>query len=162
MIMKKSGLLTLAVAGSLALSGCTTTGPKQQQGALLGGAGGLAAGALIGNAVGGRDGALVGAAIGGIAGALIGSEIGREMDERDRALHDAAVKRAYAMRSAHAGPVHQTWYNPATGNRGEIKVLRAHDGNPNCAVFVDTYYKKGSSGPIRDENQHCAGADGSF
>lgn len=161
MFMKKSGLCTLVVAGALALSGCTTTGPKQTQGAVVGGAGGLVAGALIGNAVGGRDGALVGAALGGLAGALVGSEIGRDMDERDRALRDAAVRRAYAQQAAHHRSVRETWHNPATGSRGEIRILRTQAGSPNCATFVETYDRQ-KANQVREETNHCAANDGSL
>lgn len=69
--MKKTILLTTALASALALGGCNTPGERAAGGALLGAAGG----ALIGSAVsGGRaGGALAGAAIGGTAGAIVGA-----------------------------------------------------------------------------------------
>lgn len=159
MIIDKFRISVAVVAGALALTGCTTTGPKQTSGALIGGTTGMVAGAIIGNAIGGRDGTIVGAAVGGLAGGLIGSEIGRELDERDRAMREAAVRRAYAANASHR----QTWYNPVTGNRGEIQRLNTHPENgTRCATFVESVYKKGAAQPIREENKRCANADGSF
>ena len=64
-------LLTIAVAGLLALSvaGCTTADQR-----VAGyGVGGAALGALAGGAINGGKGALAGAAIGGAGGALVGA-----------------------------------------------------------------------------------------
>lgn len=158
---RNRSIALLLVSSSLVLAGCTTTaGPKQTQGALLGGAGGAVAGALIGNAVGGRDGALVGGAIGALAGAAIGSEIGREMDERDRAMWQAARERA--VRQARAGTrVSQNWHNSATGSSGRIVTLRTYQKNgQTCSMVRDVYFKGGIRKSYSEEHEICSGSDG--
>ncbi|NLH82592.1 MAG: glycine zipper 2TM domain-containing protein [Phyllobacteriaceae bacterium] len=158
---RKGSIALLLVSSSLVLAGCTTTaGPKQTQGALLGGAGGALTGALIGNAVGGRDGALVGGAIGALAGAAIGSEIGREMDERDRAMWQEAHERA--VRQARAGSrVSQRWHNNATGSSGQITTLRTYQKNgQTCSMVRDVYFKGGAKQSYSDERELCSGSDG--
>lgn len=69
--MKKTLLMSAALASSLALAGCYTPQERAVGGALIGGG----AGALIGSAVsGGRaGGALAGAAIGAAGGAIVGA-----------------------------------------------------------------------------------------
>lgn len=154
----------LLVTSSLVLTGCTTAGPKQQSGALMGGLGGAAAGAVIGSAIGGRDGALVGAAIGGLGGALIGGEIGRQMDERDRAARNAAMRAAFAEQARNkTGHVRRAWTNPTTGNRGEFVALRTYtqDGK-SCAVFKESYHKHEGGQTFSEEHTRCAGADGFY
>jgi outer membrane lipoprotein SlyB len=70
--MKRTILLTTALASVLALSGCNTYNPQDRAvgGALLGGATGAAIGGLAGgNAGSAVAGGLIGAAAGGIIGA---------------------------------------------------------------------------------------------
>ncbi len=73
--MKKTFALTLALVGSLSVSGCYT--PQQQQGTLVGGALGAGGGALIGSALtgGSAGGAIAGGLIGAGTGALIGNSV---------------------------------------------------------------------------------------
>jgi len=61
-------------------SGCVSTGPNTQQGAVAGGALGALAGAIIGNNSGHRT--LEGAAIGGAVGAVAGGTIGNSVDQQ--------------------------------------------------------------------------------
>jgi hypothetical protein len=70
--MKKTILLTTALASALALSGCNSYNPQDRAvgGALIGGATGAAIGGLAsGRAGGALAGGLIGAAAGGIIGA---------------------------------------------------------------------------------------------
>jgi len=73
--MKKTIILTLALAGAASVSACQT--PQQQTGTLAGGAIGAGTGALIGSAVSGGSagGAIAGGVIGAGTGALIGNAV---------------------------------------------------------------------------------------
>jgi len=62
-MMRKLGMAGVLVAGSLAVSACTTG-----QGAVIGGATGAAVGGVATNSIGG---ALVGGAVGALAGAVL-------------------------------------------------------------------------------------------
>ena len=61
-------------------------GNKQGTGTIVG----ATAGAVAGAAIGGPSNRVGGAAIGAVAGGLLGNVIGRDMDERDRQLAEAA------------------------------------------------------------------------
>ncbi len=160
--IRHRSIAALLVSCSLLLAGCTTTGPKQTQGALVGGLGGAAMGAVVGNAVGGRDGAIVGALIGGLGGAIVGSEIGRELDERDRALRQAALDRAFAQRTARSAS-RQTWSNPQTGHHGEIVRLRTYQENgQSCSEFREMAYKPEVGRSFSEVHTKCANSDGLF
>jgi surface antigen len=161
-LIRSRSIAALLVSTAILLAGCTTTGPKQTQGALVGGLGGAAVGAVVGNAVGGRDGAIVGALIGGLGGAIVGSEIGRELDERDRALRQAALDRAFAQRNARVGS-RQTWSNSATGHSGEIVRLRTFsDNGQNCGEFKEMLYKPETGRSFSEVHTRCANSDGLF
>jgi hypothetical protein len=70
--MKKTILLTTALASALALSGCNSYNPQDRAvgGAVIGGASGAAIGGLASGTAGGAlAGGLIGAAAGGIIGA---------------------------------------------------------------------------------------------
>jgi len=77
--MNKTKTLALAVTATMALGGCASNEPMDDQTRtkVEGSAIGALVGAAIGAAVNGRDGTLVGAAIGGGAGYLIGNEIAK-------------------------------------------------------------------------------------
>jgi uncharacterized protein YcfJ len=70
-------MLSMSLAGALAVSGCYT--PQQQTGTLAGGAIGAGTGALIGSAVSGGSagGAIAGGVIGAGTGALVGNAVTR-------------------------------------------------------------------------------------
>lgn len=79
--MLKRGFIAVACA-ALILTGCETTGPKQQSGAVIG----AVAGGLIGSQFGGSGRArLAGGLIGAVAGGVIGGSIGAQLDAQDRA-----------------------------------------------------------------------------
>lgn len=85
--MNKTILLaSLALGGSVLLSGCAGTGPDTQTGAVAGGALGALTGAIIGNNSGGHN-ALGGAVIGGVVGAIAGGTIGNTMDHENGTIY---------------------------------------------------------------------------
>ena len=153
----------LGVAITLALSGCSqTTGQNEAAGTGAGLVAGALAGGVVGQAVGGQNGAIVGSLVGAAAGGVIGNRIGRELDERDRAMREAALQRAMAVRVDQPAP-RVTWRNPVTKNRGRIERTRTFEqGGRNCAVFVEAYDKQGVASPYTDQYTRCANPDGSF
>lgn len=76
MFISKPRLAVLVlVAGAALLPGCRSSGPRAQDGALIGGALGAIGGYAIGNHNGSRtNGTLIGAAAGGLFGWLIGDQ----------------------------------------------------------------------------------------
>lgn len=82
----KSKSIILAVAASLAASGCTTIGPDGKPTTNVGASAGMGAGigAVMGGLVGGKKGALIGAALGGGAGFLIGTDVRKKELEAAR------------------------------------------------------------------------------
>lgn len=87
MILRLNKSILLVSAAALALAGCTTNGPNQNQkarsGAVIGGLTGAAAGALAGgNSKQRRNQALVAGAI----GAGIGAAIGNQLDKQEADL----------------------------------------------------------------------------
>ncbi|KAA3654664.1 MAG: OmpA family protein [Proteobacteria bacterium] len=70
--MMNKTLMIAAMAGVLALPGCTTT---ETQNKTIGAVSGAVLGGVVGNQVGGRRSTVVGAALGGAFGYLIGSQV---------------------------------------------------------------------------------------
>lgn len=68
----RTTLIIAALAGALALPGCTTT---ETQNKTIGAVSGAVLGGVVGNQVGGRRSTVVGAALGGAFGYLIGSQV---------------------------------------------------------------------------------------
>lgn len=112
-------LVSISMAAWLGMTGCATTGPREQSGLLIG----ATLGSLVGAAASysshrdwyhGGDGYSTAAiVIGGLVGAAIGGSIGRQMDERDRQYA------GYALENVRTG-VPSTWRNPDTGYEYEI------------------------------------------
>jgi surface antigen len=107
------------IAASMAVTGCSTYGPNNQNetmGTILGGA----AGAWAGSSIGRGDGRIVATAAGTMLGAAIGNQIGRSMDELDR------MKANRAQQFAYAAPIGETivWNNPDSGNYGNVTPVR--------------------------------------
>ena len=83
-----------ALALTLALGTDTACGPRAQQGAVIGAAGGAVAGGAIGAATGSTaKGAIIGASVGGAAGAIIGDIMDRQARELEREIEGAKVER---------------------------------------------------------------------
>jgi len=104
------------VIAALAVSACTPGREKEEIGTVVGAGTGVAIGSMIGKG-GGNIAAMV---IGGLLGGYIGNTIGRQLDDRDRMLHDQAAQQALAA------PVGQkiTWNNPNTGHSGAVTATR--------------------------------------
>ncbi|WP_139790618.1 hypothetical protein [Rhizobium rhizosphaerae] len=124
------------------LPGCQSVGPNTAVGAGLG----AALGGLGCAAVGGRAGACLAIAT---AGAIIGGAIGAQIDERDRAEREAALRRA-ARENRRV-----SWRGSKTGNRGTITPLRAVVQNGrNCQMVQETYFKDGE--PVSGQTTVCS------
>lgn len=140
MLKKKLGASVGALAiASLVLTGCENVGQKQTVGTLAGAAGG----AVIGSQIGGGTGKLAAVAVGTLLGGVIGSEIGRQLDERDKMLHQQAYEQA---RSAPIGET-ITWDNPNNSHRGSVTPVRegtSSSGNY-CREFQQTIYVGGQA-----------------
>ncbi|HEY8963028.1 MAG TPA: RT0821/Lpp0805 family surface protein [Alphaproteobacteria bacterium] len=162
-------LLSTALIGGLALSGCAGTGynntydgygntggglNKQQIGTGVG----ALAGGLAGSQIGGGKGQLWATGAGVLLGALIGSSVGASLDKADIAYMQQAQSRAYAA------PIGQTisWNNPQSGNSGTYVPIR--DGRTSsgsyCREYRQTIYVGG-----RQETavgQACQNSDGTW
>ena len=125
-----------AVAGIVVLSmasGCTTGGPKQTGGTLLGGIGGAALGSQFGKG----QGQLVGVAAGTLLGAFIGSSIGESLDKADQMYANQTAQKSFE--SAKSGQT-QGWSNPDSGHSGTItptKTFQTNNGQY-CREFTQT------------------------
>ncbi|MBL9194962.1 MAG: YXWGXW repeat-containing protein [Opitutaceae bacterium] len=84
--MNKSLILASGAALATLFTGCVGSGPRTEQGAVVGGTLGAIAGAVIGHNSRGGD-ALGGAIIGGVAGAVTGGAIGNGVDHREGTIY---------------------------------------------------------------------------
>jgi len=136
--MMKKTVSALALT-SLVLAGCNHVGAKQTVGTVAGAAGG----AVIGSQIGGGSGRLVAVAVGTLLGGLVGSEIGRQLDERDRLLHQEAYE------DARSAPVGETisWNNPNSGHSGSVTPVREGTSSSGayCREFQQTIYVGGKA-----------------
>lgn len=160
----KTKLMTVALAATIALTGCTgnntgqpvlgNMGTKQT----IGTAGGAIAGGLLGSKIGGGSGQLWATGAGALLGAFVGSSIGASLDRADMQYYNQANQQA------HNAPVGQTinWNNPQSGNYGSITPVRdgrSASGLP-CREYRQTIVVDG-----RAENatgRACQQPDGSW
>lgn len=150
--MKK--ILMLVVAAGMITAGCEGTGNKQAWGTVLGAGIGAALGA---HAKGDAEPAVI--MMGALAGGLIGNQIGKQLDEADRvkmaqARYDALeYNRSYDT---------QGWYNPDTGNRGDITPYPAYqnDQGQYCREFQQTIIVGGDE--VDGYGTACRQPDGSW
>lgn len=143
-------IIALLVATGL-VSGCAHT--NEQSGGLIG----AGLGAFIGHALGGdsRTGRVASATFGGLFGAAIGSEIGRQMDERDRLMHQRA--RYYALRDNRPA----RWDNPETGNEGWVTPGPGYrEQGRYCREYQQTIIVGGR--PVEGYGTACQMPDGSW
>lgn len=104
--MQHQVLSSIALATTLAFSGCATyQGQQEQAGMVIGGI----LGGVLGNQVGGGHGRTAAIIAGTLAGAAIGGAVGHSMDETDR------MRTAQALETVRTG-VPSRWHNPDTGN----------------------------------------------
>jgi len=104
--MNTKALNSIALATTLALSGCATyQGQQERNGMVIGGI----LGGVLGNQVGRGSGRTAAIIAGTLAGAAIGGAIGHNMDANDRA------RAAQTLETVRTG-VPSRWHNPDTGN----------------------------------------------
>ncbi|MDX1640476.1 MAG: OmpA family protein [Balneolaceae bacterium] len=90
---KLSLFLSLILAVTLTVSGCSNWS-KTAKGGVIGGAAGAAAGAVVGKTLGNTAaGALAGAAVGGTVGAIIGRQMDKKAAELEEKLEGATIQR---------------------------------------------------------------------
>jgi len=122
-------VLAPVLAAALLVAGCET---KQEQGTVAGAVVGAGVGAFFGSGSGKVAAIAGGAVLGGITGNLIG----RELDKKDKAEAQKAMKKA------ETAPVGEkvAWNNPDSGNSGAVEVTQEGtdaDGNM-CREFKHT------------------------
>ncbi len=113
MISSKYRSVIAGISVIFMMSACTTGGPKQTGGTLLGGIGGAALGSQFGKGTG----RLVGVAAGTLLGAFIGSEVGSSLDKADQTYANQTAQKSFE--SAPTGQA-QSWNNPDSGHSGTI------------------------------------------
>jgi surface antigen len=129
-IMRLKSVVCLCLAASLL--GCTTGGPNQTGGTLIGGA----TGALIGTQFGKGHGRLAGVALGTMLGSFIGSSIGKQMDEEDRRM---AASSTYSALESQPDNRPIAWRNPNNQHSGTVIVTRTQESsNKVCRDYVQT------------------------
>lgn len=85
--------VSLILAATITISGCSNWS-KTAKGGAIGGAAGAAAGAVVGKTLGNTAaGALAGAAVGGTVGAIIGRQMDKKAAELERKLEGAKIQR---------------------------------------------------------------------
>ncbi|HLF59510.1 MAG TPA: RT0821/Lpp0805 family surface protein [Alphaproteobacteria bacterium] len=114
---------------ALAAAACTPGREKEEAGTLVGAGAGAAIGSMIGKG-GGNIAAIV---IGGLLGGYLGNTIGRQLDDKDRMMHEQAAQQALAA------PVGQTinWNNPNNGHSGTVTTVR--DGTDQAGAYCREY-----------------------
>jgi surface antigen len=142
------------VAGSLAISGCTTTG--------LGSTGvGEVAGGLAGKITGSGEvdrGDVAAANIAAMNGGLVGGQIGAGMDERDRRTALEAEYRALEYTQS-GQPI--TWKSSRSNLYGTVVAAQPYRvGSQDCRQYSHTVFSGGQSRNAR--GTACRNADGSW
>jgi surface antigen len=120
---------TLALAATLAVTGCATyQGPQEQTGMVIGGI----LGGVLGNQVGGGHGRTAAIIAGTLAGAAIGGAIGQSMDATDR------MRVGQSLETVRTG-VPSRWHNPDTGNSYTVVPTRTYEtaGGPCREYTID-------------------------
>lgn len=128
-----SATATVVAVAMLGLAGCTSAGPNEQAGTLLGAIAGGLAGAQFGKG-GGRD-VMIG--VGALLGGAIGGNVGRSMDAVDRQLMSQETEHAL-----NEVPSNQTtqWRNPDNGHAGTITPRNTTEPRPGiyCREYQQT------------------------
>ena len=110
----------LIVLISFVISACASNDWKENQKAIIGGAGGAVAGGLIASALDANTAGVLG---GMIAGGLIGGAIGNRMDAADRR---EANRAAYSALESTPSGTTTNWRNPDSGNSGTTTPTRTY------------------------------------
>jgi surface antigen len=165
MALSYAARLTAGMVLTAMVAGCANGGPNggNDNQAIGGAAIGAVVGGLAGAAFGGGSGKAV--AIGALAGALVGGVVGHQLDERDRAVRDAALRQS--MQQANPNQT-MSWSNPNTGNSGTVTPLNSYTApvSPNstkmttCRDFDETYNRDGQS--YSGKAKYCRDAKGDW
>lgn len=139
--MKKMPFISMILAVALSLTACES-GQRGQKETVGAGAGAIAGG-ILGAQFGSGSGRLWATGAGVLLGAYAGSNIGRQLDEADRAKHNAASQRA------HSAPVGETisWDNPNSGHSGSVTPIRSgtNTSGQTCREYKQTIVVDGKS-----------------
>lgn len=142
MLLKKTLCIVLITAG---LTGCVGMGPKQSAGQLIG----AATGAVVGAQFGKGSGQLVGVALGTLAGTYIGGAIGQQLDAKDRAMAQCAMRETLESAPDLQG---KSWCNPNNNHCGRYQVTRTQEypsSNLVCRDYVHTVTIDGRQEQVR-------------
>ena len=115
----KQLIITILILSMTLTMGCSSMGPKETGGAVLG----AGAGALLGSTIGGGDGKLIAVAVGTLAGALIGREVGLSLDRSDRLAMERNAQ--YSLEHTRTNAT-TSWQNPDTGNSGSLTPVETY------------------------------------
>ena len=158
--------LAICAATAALLCSCSpNAGPNETAYTLAGCATGGLAGGLMGNLIGhGNAGAtLAGVGLGAAAGCITGNAIGRQLDERDRELAQAATIRALSLPPGRQA----TWHSDHTANNGRITVQSvqkvANNGTASggeCKNVREVAYIKGQE--VTQDSKYCRNAQGEW
>lgn len=149
--MRKLSMLAVALAATVAMTGCATyQGQQEQAGMVIGGV----LGGVLGSQVGGGHGRTAAIIAGTLAGAAIGGAIGNSMDEVDR------MKTAQTLETVRTG-VPAQWRNPDTGNQYTVVPTRTYDsaGAPCREYTIDAVI---GGRPEKVYGTACRQPDGSW
>jgi surface antigen len=115
--MRRNVLSSIALATTLAVTGCATyQGPQERTGMVIGGI----LGGVLGNQVGAGTGRTAAIIAGTLAGAAIGGAVGHSMDETDR------LRVSQTLETVRTG-VPARWYNPDTGSNYTMVPTNTYD-----------------------------------
>jgi len=103
MTIRNFKIIPMAVAMSVLLAGCVTSGGNQMGGALVGGT----MGGLAGSQFGSGEGRLAMTAAGAMLGALAGSSAGESLDRADAAYYNQARYQAPVYYGGHGHHNHR-------------------------------------------------------
>ncbi|MFA6040084.1 MAG: OmpA family protein [Methylophilus sp.] len=92
----KTNILVIALASTIAFTGCANMS-ETQKGTAQGAGIGAVGGAVIGAIAGGKKGALIGAAVGGGAGAIAGNVWSKRMQEQKAQMEQATAGTGVAV-----------------------------------------------------------------
>jgi surface antigen len=159
-------LAICAVTGAFLAACSPNAGPHETTYTLAGCATGGLAGGLLGNLLGhGSAGAtLAGVGLGAAAGCLTGNAIGRQLDERDRQIAQAATIRALSL-----PPGRQiAWKSDHTSNSGKITVEKVATntssggggGGGECKIVREVAYIKGQE--VTQDAKYCRNPEGEW
>jgi surface antigen len=155
-----------ALAGLLLFACSPNAGPNEVNYTLAGCAAGALGGGLMGNLFGhGNTGATVaGVGLGAAAGCLAGNAIGRQLDDRDRQLAQAATVRALSLPPGRQA----TWRSDHTTNSGRVTVqsvqkpttTASSGGGGECKLVREVAYIKGQE--VTQDAKYCRGTGGEW